>query len=232
MHTNTPGSVKIFVDSWSIWRPSADKPDLSNIPAMQRRRLGPLARVVFHVLGQCADTSKQEPVIFSSLMGEIQRTQGILTAIAAGEPVSPTAFSLSVHNAISGLWSMIHNIKAPMIAISPNNGSPVPALLEAAGILQEKKYPAVNIVLYEEDYPGFYSPFLTGPDHPCALGLRVVAPDLAGPQSQQLCLKPLQQRKKGSHASGPLAIEPLLDGSLNALNIAEENSSWRLECKP
>lgn len=229
MQTDTFNSVKVFVDSWFVWQPSANNPDLSNIPAIQRRRLGSLARVVFHALGQCADTSKQEPVVFSSLMGEIQRTQGILTAIATDELVSPTAFSLSVHNAISGLWSMIHDIQAPMIAISPINGSPVPALLEAAGILKEKKHPAVNIVMYEENYPEFYSPFLAGPKGPCALALRVVAPELAGPQSQQLCLRPLQQGENRCHASGPLALEPLLEKNISYLDIAEPQSNWRLQ---
>ena len=241
----------IFVDSWSAWQPrlngsalcksykrgqqdesEIEKPELSDIPAMQRRRLGPLARVVFHVLGKCADISQQEPVIFSSLMGEVQRTQGILTAIAADQPVSPAAFSLSVHNSISGLWSLIHNIKAPMIAISPSNGSAVAGLLEAAGILQERRYSAVNIVHYEEDYPAFYTPFLTAPIAPCALALRVVASEAAEPHTQKLTLGTLVHRKNCTNSTGPLDLVPLLTGSCASLEIAESHASWRLERLP
>jgi beta-ketoacyl synthase-like protein len=188
--------LKIAVERWSAWEPreglpavfssfshgkmsssDIEKPDLAGVPAMQRRRLGRLARVVFHVLDRCADTSEQEPVVFSSLMGEIQRTQEILQSIAADEPVSPMSFSLSVHNAVGGQWSVIHGIKAPMLALSPPANSPIPALLEAAGLLQEGVYSAVNVVYYEENYPVFYSPFLDGPSAPTALAMRLIPAD-------------------------------------------------------
>lgn len=242
--------LDILINSWSAWQPringpalcksckggrqdesEVEKPNLRNIPAMQRRRLGPLARVVFHVLGQCVDVSRQEPVIFCSLMGEIQRTQRILTAIASDQPVSPAAFSLSVHNAMSGLWSLIHDVKAPMIAISPGNDGTVAGLLEAAGILQERKYPAVNIVHYEEDYPAFYTPFLKRPKwaSSCALALRIVAPEAAEPYTRKLTLDALANRKNCTSSMDPLSLVPLLTGSCDVLEIAEHHTIWRLE---
>ena len=178
------------------------------------------------------DVPQQEPVIFCSLMGEIQRTQRILTAIASDQPVSPAAFSLSVHNAISGLWSLVHDIKAPMISISPGNDSAVAGLLEAAGILRERKYSAVNIVHYEEDYPAFYTPFLKRPQwaSPCALALRVVAPEAAESHTQKLTLGTLTNRKNCTSSAGPLSLVPLLTGSCAALEIAEHHTIWCLEC--
>ena len=196
---------------------------------MQRRRLGPLARVVFHVLGQCADTSRQEPVVFSSLMGEIQRTQSIINDIAADQPVSPAAFSLSVHNAISGQWSLIHGIKAPMVALSPTEGSFVAALIEAAGILQENIYREVNIVLYEEDYPAFYAPFLKGPTAPTALALRLVTKAQASSGAIPLTLSRAKQTGHCIKPQGPLDLVPLLKKDLAYLDIAEPQSNWRLE---
>jgi hypothetical protein len=197
---------------------------------MQRRRLSPLARVAFHVLGQCADMSKEEPVVFSSVMGEIQRTQRILETIATDQPVSPAAFSLSVHNSISGQWSVIHGIKAPMIALSPPDGSAVAALLEAIGILLESTYRAVNVVFYEEDYPEFYSPFLTGPIAAGALALRLVAPELAGNRTRRWKLQASENTHSGAEPGGALQLAPLLFGALKALEIAEPQSTWRLEC--
>ena len=196
---------------------------------MQRRRLGPLARVVFYVLGQCADVSKQEPVIFSSLMGEIQRTQSILNDIAADQPVSPASFSLSVHNAISGQWSLIYGIKAPMVALSPTDGSFVAALIEAGGILQEKIYSEVNIVLYEEDYPAFYTPFIKGPTAPTALALRLVTEEQSGPGTLTLTLSPAKNADSCIKPQGPLDLVPLLKKDLSYLDIAEPQSNWHLE---
>jgi hypothetical protein len=246
--TGTSESLKLYIDNWCAWEPRAgrdalstfckdgqqgevevEKPALESVPAMQRRRLGPLARVVFHVLGQCADISKQEPVVFSSLMGEIQRTQSILSDIAAEKPVSPAAFSLSVHNAISGQWSLIHGIRAPMVALSPVQGSCVAALMEAAGMLQEKTYSAVNVVLYEEDFPSFYAPFLKGPHAPTALALRLISEDQAGPNTQQFSLGVAIQSEKHTERPGPLDLLPLLRKNIKYLDITESQSNWRLE---
>jgi hypothetical protein len=240
--------LNIYVDNWCAWQPrkskpalsiscregryneiQAEKPDLKDVPPMQRRRLGSLARVVFHVLSQCANISRQEPVVFSSLMGEIQRTQSILNDIAAVNPVSPAAFSLSVHNAISGQWSLIRSIKAPMVALSPTDGSCVAALIEAAGILQEDIYSEVNIVLYEEDYPAFYAPFLKGPTAPAALALRLVTEEQAEPHTLPLALNLAKHANSCIKPQGPLDLVPLLKNDISYLDIAEPQSNWRLE---
>ncbi len=216
----------------SFFDTTADKPELGGIRPMLRRRLGPLARTVFHVLNECTDVSNSEPVVFSSQMGEIQRTQGILDAIASDDPVSPTAFSLSVHNAISGLWSMIHDISAPMVALSPIDGSCTAALIESVGILQEGAYSSVNTVFYEEDYPSFYSPYLTGPIAPYALALRLVAPELAGPSTTRLALKAVEASSRAAAQAMPLDLIPLLRKTNGTLEITGSSGNWRLELCP
>lgn len=248
MQKNVYDNLEIYVDAWFVWQPRAnlpalsisasqgrreqceiDKPNLTSVPAMARRRLSPLARVVFHVLSQCADIRAQEPVVFSSFMGEIQRTQGLLDAIGSDQPVSPAAFSLSVHNAIAGQWSLIQDIKAPMVAISPPGGSCVAALLEGAGILQEKHYQSVNIVFYEENFPTLYTPYLDGPQAPSALALRLVAAEHALPHTQRLTLRSTENPHQGKRNSDPLHLLPLLDGSCNSLSISEPQIGWRLD---
>jgi hypothetical protein len=167
-------------------------------------------------------------------MGEIQRTQGILNSIAANEPVSPTSFSLSVHNAIGGQWSVIHGIKAPMVALAPPANSPIPALLEATGILQEGVYPAVNVVYYEEDYPAFYSPFFKSPSAPTALALRLISGDSRLVEGvlwfdlQLLSVKSSEVRPWDNYA----AFLGLLTGGQATMTVNEPQSSWRLEACP
>ncbi|WP_116367594.1 beta-ketoacyl synthase chain length factor [Parahaliea mediterranea] len=228
----------LCADAEGIRSRTLDAPTLSDLPAMKRRRLSPLARVTFQTLGFCADTGAQEPVVFSSTFGEIQRTQGMLEAIAASDPVSPTAFSHSVHNAIGGLWSQMHGITAPMLALAPCDDSPVPALLEGAGLLQEGHYSAVNVVYAEENCPGFYQPWYQGPPAPCALALRLVAGANAtvalrlnadsaarppAPPSRQPAPVP------GAIGSGIGALTALLQGERSRADITETGAGWRLE---
>jgi hypothetical protein len=244
------GGLTFSVARWSAWEPregklprcssyaegeistdELEKPDLSNVPAMQRRRLGRLARTVFQVLNHCSDTSKQEPVVFSSLMGEINRTQEILNSIAAGGAVSPASFSLSVHNAIGGLWSVIHGINAPILAVSPPANSPVPALLEAAGILQEGIYSAVNVVYYEEDYPEFYTPFIQGPSAPTALALRFVADDERTFSGTKFNLQRLPGNPSGTLGSWEsyAALLRILTRRDTSSTVEEPQCSWQIK---
>lgn len=242
-------NLNIAVERWCAWEPAGtqalcshyslgkrtsetvEKPDLTAVPAMQRRRLGTLARTVFHVLTRCADAGAQEPVVFSSYMGEIARTQDILGAIAANQSISPASFSLSVHNAIGGQWSLIHGIKAPMVALAPSANSPIPALLEAVGMLVEGEYPAINVVYYEESYPKFYAPFLQGPANATALALRLVPASKAHVEGvfqfsvQQLPALGHAPSLRANHA----ALADLLAGRRQTTRVVEEQCSWQLE---
>ena len=116
-----------------------------------------------------------------------------------------------------------------MMAISPPSGSCVAALLEGAGILQEKHYQSVSIVFYEEDYPVFYAPYLDGPRAPTALALRLISAEHAGPHAQRLSLHSTDALHRGKRNSDPLELLPLLEGSCASLHIAEPQTGWRLD---
>mgnify|MGYP003121641211 CR=1 FL=1 len=196
---------------------------------MQRRRLSPLARVVFYTLYQCEPQSGG-PVVFSSTMGEIQRTQGILEAIADGDPVSPAAFSLSVHNAVVGLWSLVNGVTSPMISLAPVEGSPVPALLEAAGMLAEG-WESVLVVFCEEAYPEFYRPFLNSPTGPTSLALQLVPSHALAPgEGLRLTLQRIGPGgKDGMAVNGSQALQQVLLGGGGPLVLVEEPAAaWQL----
>ena len=118
--------IQFEIDQWQAWAPglastddwanwagdpceleSSDaQPDVSFLPAMQRRRLSRLARMVFAVATPLAANRAPMPLVYASRHGETTRTFAILNDLASDEPLSPTQFSLSVHNAIIGLWSI------------------------------------------------------------------------------------------------------------------------------
>ena len=76
----------------------------ASVPKMLQRRLSLLAKAVFHAADRCIKVGEQIPTVFSSTHGEIGKSFRMLKTIEGGEEISPAAFRLSVHNAISGLF--------------------------------------------------------------------------------------------------------------------------------
>ncbi len=137
--------------------------DLSFIPAMQRRRLSPLARAVFHVARSCTAGITDYASVFSSVDAEIKRTKGILQDIADGELLSPAAFSLSVHNAVAGQLSITEGNHALSITVAAGNEGIGSAFVEACGLLMEEQAERVLVVCFEEGLPEPYSQFADSP---------------------------------------------------------------------
>ncbi len=52
-------------------------------------------------------------IIFTSQHGELKTTLELLVSCAKGEPLSPTAFSQSVHNTASGLFTITTKRETP-----------------------------------------------------------------------------------------------------------------------
>ena len=115
-----------------------------------RRRLSTLSRVALKVAHECV---AQEParVVFASRHGELRRTTDILRAISAGEPVSPTAFSLSVLNAMTGVFGIARGDRSAASAISAGAETLGYALLEAHA--QYAAQPGSPVLLVYADEP-------------------------------------------------------------------------------
>jgi hypothetical protein len=121
----------IPVARWSCWPAAASAaPDIGFIEPIVRRRLSTLSRVALKVAHDCV-AGNAARVVFASRHGELRRTTDILRAISAGEPVSPTAFSLSVLNAMTGIFGIARGDRSPASAISAGAETLGYALLEA-----------------------------------------------------------------------------------------------------
>ena len=121
---------------WLAWAVGATVPAEPSrlpvaLPAILRRRVTPVGQMAFRAA--CAlSVPDAARFIFCSRHGEFQRTLGILTALATGEPVSPAEFSLSVHNALAGLLSIAWHNRAGHTTIAAGADSFGSALIEAA----------------------------------------------------------------------------------------------------
>src|SRR6266702_5429479 len=109
----------IPVARWSSWPAvAAAAPDIGFIEPMVRRRLSTLSRIALKVAHDCAADRPNVRIVFASRHGELRRTTNILRAISAGEPVSPTAFSLSALNAMTGVFGIARGDRSAASAIS------------------------------------------------------------------------------------------------------------------
>jgi len=156
--------------SWQDWAlrpfcPAGDKPFegcADFLPAMQRRRLSDLARgvvgCVWPLMEKC-DNSSPLPLVFVSRHGETSRSFELLNTLAADEPLSPSAFCLSVHNAIAGQWSMLCGEKAESVALAAEDDGLEQGFMEAA-LLLSSGHAQVLLVVAEEQPPAVYTPWL------------------------------------------------------------------------
>lgn len=98
------------------------------------------------------------PSVFASRHGEISRTLTLLNQIITGEPLSPTAFSQSVHNTASGTYAIqAQNTQASSALCAGAETLPM-ALLEAWSISQYQQTP-VLVVYADEPLASCYQAF-------------------------------------------------------------------------
>jgi hypothetical protein len=101
------------------------------MPPMLRRRAHPLGRAALEVLYAPTLDYADQPVIFCSRHGEIDRSLAIQYELAAEGRVSPQEFSMSVHNAISGLFLIAKKSRAPVVALASENRLALSGMTEA-----------------------------------------------------------------------------------------------------
>lgn len=168
---------------WQEWAradatfvPGEQMPDVSFLPAMQRRRLSRLARMAFAVGWPLAEGHEALPLVFVSRHGETPRTFDILSELAQEQPLSPTQFSLSVHNAVIGLWSIMRGETSEMTALAAAGDGFEHGVVEAAGLLHDGA-PAVLLILAEEPAPQAYRDWVDDVPFAYALGLLLTPGD-------------------------------------------------------
>ena len=157
----------------SVW------PKLEFVPAMQRRRLSPFAKIALYTAENAlsaastlAETSASEApeleiseqlaqidIVFSSRHGDLHKTSALLTDLAAEQDISPTAFSTSVHNAVPGLYSILKHNKQAINAISAGKDSFFYAFVDAYARLKSGRANKLLIVHVDRELPELYAQF-------------------------------------------------------------------------
>jgi len=133
-----------------------DIPSLSVIPRMKKRRLSTFSQLA---LSTALDITIESDCVsvFSSRHGDLHKTNQLLKVVAGEEALSPTQFSLSVHNAVSGQFGILTNNKAASSVIAGGINSFHYALIEAYALLLENE--EVLVVHTDTELPENYSQF-------------------------------------------------------------------------
>ncbi|TWI66323.1 beta-ketoacyl synthase-like protein [Pseudoduganella lurida] len=159
--------------AWQDWAaapsaiPSEGEPGVRAMPPMLRRRLGQLGKMALEVAYQALGDRAQVPTVFCSRHGETARAIALLDDLAGGQPLSPTAFGMSVHNANAGLFSIARHDRANHIALAAGTATLEHAVIEACGLLADGE-PLVLLVASDCPLPDVFVPFADRAEQPHA----------------------------------------------------------------
>ena len=127
---------------------------IQHIPAIQRRRLSRLAKLAMNSAIQTLNTHKVDYIVWVSQYGDESKTLNILEDVLSEQTPSPTQFSTSVHNAISGLYSILCRDATPATSLA---GAWNDGLIEAYAWLKTRpEARQVLLVYYDEALPDIY----------------------------------------------------------------------------
>lgn len=141
--------------------------EYKHLKPKQRRRLSDISKITLDVAFGVMGDYQQISTVFASRRGEVNRMAGLLRDICAGDDASPMAFSLSVHNTASGLFSIQSDNQAPSTAIAAGHDTVAAALIEAGSQLacgQDR----VLLVISEDLMPEIYRSFAAQEEQPVA----------------------------------------------------------------
>lgn len=199
-------NIQFTVAEWAAWAPGLETaeawqawarapfvpagegaPALSEVPAMQRRRIDRLGRMAIQTAYWCQRAEAEGiPFVFASRHGDVACSVQLLEALSRREALSPTSFGLSVHNAIAALYSIVRGERGNYLALAAGPATPETALVEAAGLLGDGA-PEVLVVVYDAALPEVYADFRDEPDPFHAWCWRVAPADRDGIRVSLAC---------------------------------------------
>ena len=223
-------------DDWKQWlqHPVAiDEPlgrnPLKSIPAMLRRRFNTLGKCAIGAAMPLVEGVAAIPSIFASRHGDTELSFSLLEAMGREEPMSPTRFSLAVHNAVSGLFTIARKDTSEVTSIAAMEGLVLQTFIEAIGQLQfcDK----VLCVIYDIPLPVFYKNYCADATESFPYAIAMILGGVEG-ASYSLEQTGLVMQSALSPPN-PFDIEPLrllrlLAGLSNSIELAQNGSIWRI----
>ena len=195
-------SLSFVIESWAACAPGVDTPQrwsqwaaapwlpegepqvaLAAVAPMLRRRFAPLGRLAAQAaidlagsvaLPEDADPD-DNPTVYASRYGETNRCLELLADQARGDALSPTAFGLSVHNAIGAMIALTRGDRRNSSAIAAGRATAAAGVSEALALLDDGARSA-SLVVYDSPLPADYASFEDEPSAHFAWAWRLRRP--------------------------------------------------------
>lgn len=217
-------------DDWVHWLSTPnqlgvelDPVSLKQFPSLIRRRFGALGKCAMGAVLPLIGGDECLPCVFASRHGNSALTLELLSGIAEADDMSPTGFSLAVHNAISGLFTIARKDTSPVTSIAATEGLVIHALIEAVGQLETS--PAVLCVIYDLPLPDLVKEYETI-HFPYAVAMVLSRSD------DGLCLSSSSALKAGEGANEELnGLMRFLTGMQYFYETSVNGLSWVIQHK-
>ena len=160
--------IAASLQSWSAWAPGCEgedawrrwveapralategRPEAKFLPPMLRRRCSTLARIMLAVAFECTPPELRGRVrtVFASRHGNINESIDLLMRLCRQQPLSPTRFSHSVHNAQAGLYGIATENREASSSVAAQEDTFGCGYLEALGhLVREPGRPVLLVV--------------------------------------------------------------------------------------
>ncbi|RBQ33463.1 beta-ketoacyl synthase [Rahnella aquatilis] len=168
-------------EHWIQWahRPDAERfsgeiPKSTQIPMMTVRRMSIGSRFAVDTGLSLLENYKVDAAIFTSRHGELEKTGRILHNLANEEPVSPTEFSMSVHNTAAGWLTITGKNPLPVTSLAAGHDSFQQGILEAQSMLSAGAS-RVMLVDFDGQIPAIYNESVNSEFLPYAVAIILTA---------------------------------------------------------
>lgn len=144
------------------------------LPVALRRRMGVLERLAARcTLGVLSAQDMTDHLVFCSRYGNVETLCVLLNSIVAREPMSPMAFSGSVHNAAPGLVGQICKKRLNHTALAAGRRTFVAGLTEGYALLVEDGCRDVTVMFADVTLPDTHRRFEDEEQPGVAMALRL-----------------------------------------------------------
>jgi len=245
-------SFAFVIESWAACAPGVDTPQrwaqwasapwlpegepqaaLAAVAPMLRRRFAPLGRLAAQVAIDLAGSSAvdadadldDQPTVYASRYGETARCLELLANQARGEALSPTAFGLSVHNAIGAMIALTRGDRRNSSAIAAGRTTAAAGVSEALALLEDGASSA-NLVTYDSPLPIGYAEFEDEPSAHFAFAWKLRRPR-AGERALHLEWSADAGAAVPAHAHLPSSLQALWFGLSDAAALTQSDAGRR-----
>ena len=245
-------SVSFVIESWAACAPGVDTPQrwsqwaaapwlpegepqvaLAAVAPMLRRRFAPLGRLAAQAALDLAGDERLDaeaeiddnPTVYASRYGETGRCLELLADQARGDALSPTAFGLSVHNAIGAMIALTRGDRRNASAIAAGRATAAAGVVEAMALLDDGARRA-SLVVYDSPLPAGYAQFEDEPSAHFAWAWRLRRPR-AGERALHLEWRAADGADDAIHPQLPSSLQALWFGLSDATELVQQADGRR-----